>query len=197
MICDPETGNLRTVYDTIADNAANAGVVTGEQKHSPKNFNLKWVGSIVYRNGEVEETGLGGGVLGDPVKGIIWLVNRLSDYNQKIATPLQTLDKSKQGKLIDALESIIAEYDIKGIIIGNPINMDGTYGKSSQSAKDIAINISNKIDIPVSLWDERLSTVGAFNLSSELDINVSKREKDIDKFAAAFILQGALDFIQN
>ncbi len=121
----------------------------------------------------------------------------ISDYNQKVATPLQTLDKSKQGKLIDALESIIAEYDIKGIIIGNPINMDGTYGKSSQSAKDIAINISNKIDIPVSLWDERLSTVGAFNLSSELDINVSKREKDIDKFAAAFILQGALDFIQN
>ena len=120
----------------------------------------------------------------------------ISDYNQKIATPLQTLDKSKQVKLIDELETIITEYDIKGIIIGNPINMDGTYGKSSQSAKDIAINISNKIDIPVSLWDERLSTVGAFNLSSELDINVSKREKDIDKFAAAFILQGALDFIQ-
>ncbi len=121
----------------------------------------------------------------------------ISDYNQKIATPLQTLDKSKQDKLIDELENIITEYDIKGIIIGNPINLDGTYGKSSQSAKDIAINISNKIDIPVSLWDERLSTVGAFNLSSELDINVSKREKDIDKFAAAFILQGALDFIQN
>ena len=121
----------------------------------------------------------------------------ISDYNQKIATPLQTFDKSKQVKLIDELESIITENDIKGIIIGNPINMDGTYGKSSQSAKDIAINISNKIDIPVSLWDERLSTVGAFNLSSELDINVSKREKDIDKFAAAFILQGALDFIQN
>ena len=121
----------------------------------------------------------------------------ISDYNQKIATPLQTLDKSKQGKLIDELESIITENDIKGIIIGNPINMDGTYGKSSQSAKDTAINISNKIDIPVSLWDERISIVRAFNLSSELDINVSKREKDIDKFAAAFILQGALDFIQN
>jgi putative Holliday junction resolvase len=121
----------------------------------------------------------------------------ISDYNQKIATPLQTLDKSKQGKLIEELESIITENDIKGIIIGNPINMNGTYGKSSQSAKDIAINISNKIDIPVSLWDERLSTVGAFNLSSELDINVSKRERDIDKFAAAFILQGALDYLQN
>ena len=121
----------------------------------------------------------------------------ISDYNQKIATPLQTLEKSKQVKLIDELESIIEENDIKGIIVGNPINMNGTYGKSSQSAKDTAINISNKFNIPVSLWDERLSTVGAFNLSSELDINVSKREKDIDKFAAAFILQGALDFIQN
>ena len=121
----------------------------------------------------------------------------ISDYNQKIATPLQTLEKSKQVKFIDELESIIKENDIKGIIIGNPINMNGTYGKSSQSAKDTAINISNKFNIPVSLWDERLSTVGAFNLSSELDVNVSKREKDIDKFAAAFILQGALDFIQN
>ena len=121
----------------------------------------------------------------------------ISDYNQKIATPLQTFEKSKQVKLIDELESIIEENDIKGIIVGNPINMNGTYGKSSQSAKDTAINISNKFNIPVSLWDERLSTVGAFNLSSELDVNVSKREKDIDKFAAAFILQGALDFIQN
>ena len=121
----------------------------------------------------------------------------ISDYNQKIATPLHTLDKSKQVKFIEELQSIITENDIKGIIIGNPINMDGTYGKSSQSAKDIAINISNKIHIPVSLWDERLSTVGAFNLSSELDVNVSKRERDIDKFAAAFILQGALDYLQN
>ena len=121
----------------------------------------------------------------------------ISDYNQKIATPLQTLDKSKKGKFIDELKSIIIENDIKGIIIGNPLNMDGTYGKSSQSAKDTAINISNKFKIPVTLWDERLSTVGAFSLSSELDINVSKRERDIDKFAAAFILQGALDFIQN
>ena len=121
----------------------------------------------------------------------------ISDYNQKIATPLQTLEKSKQVKFIDELESIIKENDIKGIIIGNPINMNGTYGNSSQSAKDTATNISNKFNIPVSLWDERLSTVGAFNLSSELDVNVSKREKDIDKFAATFILQGALDFIQN
>ena len=121
----------------------------------------------------------------------------ISDGNQKIATPYKTLEKIKSSKLIEDIKSIIKENDVKGIIVGNPINMDGSYGKSSQSAKDIAINLGDKINIPVCLWDERLSTVGAFNLSSELDINVSKREKDIDKFAAAFILQGALDYLQN
>ena len=75
--------------------------------------------------------------------------------------------------------------------------MDGTEGKSSQSAKDVANNISKHINVPICLWDERLSTVGAFNISSQLDINVSKREKDIDKNAATFILQGALDYLNN
>ena len=121
----------------------------------------------------------------------------ISDENKIIATPYKTLEKIKSSKLIEDIKSIIKENDVKGIIVGNPINMDGSYGKSSQSAKDIAINLADKINIPVCLWDERLSTVGAFNLSSELDINVSKREKDIDKFAAAFILQGALDYLQN
>ena len=121
----------------------------------------------------------------------------ISDYNQKIATPLQTLDKSKQGKLIDELESIIAENDIKGIIIGNPINMDGSEGPSSQSIKDTCRIISKNLDLPISLWDERLSTVGAFNLSSQLDVNISKRVKNIDQNAATFILQGAIDYLNN
>tara|TARA_A100001011_G_scaffold87678_2_gene92093 strand:+ start:1668 stop:2474 length:807 start_codon:yes stop_codon:yes gene_type:complete len=81
---DPDTGTLRNVFDTISDNAANAGIVTGNKKHNPKDMDLKWVGALVHRNGDIEETGLGGGVLGDPIKGIIWLVNRLNDYNQKI-----------------------------------------------------------------------------------------------------------------
>ena len=121
----------------------------------------------------------------------------ISDYNQKIATPLQTLDKSKQGKLIDELESIITENDIKGIIIGNPINMDGSEGPSSQSIKDTCRIISENLDLPISLWDERLSTVGAFNLSSQLDVNISKRVKNIDQNAATFILQGAIDYLNN
>ena len=99
--------------------------------------------------------------------------------------------------LVDELRLIIDENNIKGIIVGNPLNMDGSSGRSAQSVKDTTENIEKNLDIPICLWDERLSTVGAFNLSSQLDINVSKREKKIDENAAAFILQGALDFLNN
>ena len=121
----------------------------------------------------------------------------ISDEYRKIATPYKTINKTTIDDLIKQLKEIISENNIKGIIIGNPINMDGTLGKSSQSVKDTANNLSKFIDIPICLWDERLSTVGAFNISSQLDINISKREKDIDKNAAAFILQGAIDFLNN
>ena len=121
----------------------------------------------------------------------------ISDENQKIATPFKTLQNNGLKNLISDLSVIIDENKIGGIIIGNPINMDGSFGKASQSVTDISKNISKSVNINVSLWDERLSTVGAFNLSSQLDINVSKREKIIDQNAAAFILQGALDFLNN
>ena len=121
----------------------------------------------------------------------------ICDENQKIATPFKTLKKDKLSNLINQLKGLLDENDIKGIIIGNPINMDGTYGKASQSAKSISENISKSINLPVCLWDERLSTVGAFNISSQLDINVSKREKKIDQNAATFILQGAIDYLNN
>jgi len=121
----------------------------------------------------------------------------ICDEKQKIATPLKTLNKNKLDDLIFELKSIIQENDVKGIIVGNPLNMDGSFGKSSQSAKDIAKNISKNINLPICMWDERLSTIGAFNLTSQLDVNVNKREKKIDENAAAFILQGAIDFINN
>ena len=121
----------------------------------------------------------------------------ICDEKQSIATPFKTLNKTNNSELINELKKIIEEYDIKGIIIGNPINMDGTLGRSSQSVNDVSNNIDKAIEIDVCLWDERLSTVGAFNLSSQLDINVSKREKNIDQNAAAFILQGAIDFLNN
>ena len=121
----------------------------------------------------------------------------ICDEKQLIATPFKTIKRSTAKEVINELRTIIEENDIKGIIIGNPLNMDGTSGSSTQSVKDTSKNIEKNINLPVCLWDERLSTVGAFNLSSQLDVNVSKREKKIDENAAAFILQGAIDFLNN
>ena len=121
----------------------------------------------------------------------------ICDEKQSIATPLKTLNKTNEENLINELKIIIEENNIKGIIIGFPLNMDGTSGRSAQSVHDVSNNLDQKLDIDVCLWDERLSTVGAFNLSSQLDINVTKREKNIDQNAAAFILQGAIDFLNN
>ena len=119
------------------------------------------------------------------------------DEHQSIATPYKTIIKTNNDKLISELKAIILENNIKGIIIGNPLNMDGSSGRSAQSVNDVATNISKSVDLPVCLWDERLSTVGAFNLSRDLNVNVSKRLKYIDQNAATFILQGALDYLNN
>ena len=121
----------------------------------------------------------------------------ICDERQSIATPLKTINKKNTNELVNELKVIIEENNIGGIIVGNPVNMDGSLGRSAQSVNDVASNISQSIDLPVILWDERLSTVGAFNLSSLLDVNVSKRVKTIDQNAAAFILQGAIDFLNN
>ena len=121
----------------------------------------------------------------------------ICDEKQLIATPYKTIHKSKNNELIEELKNIIQENDIKAIIIGYPLNMDGSLGSSAQSVNDVSKNIDKEIDVDVCLWDERLSTVGAFNLSSQLNVNVSKREKNIDQNAAAFILQGAIDYLNN
>ena len=121
----------------------------------------------------------------------------ICDEKQLIATPFKTLNRTTAKEVINELKIIIEENNIQGIIIGNPLNMDGSSGSSAQSVKDTSDNIEKNINLPICLWDERLSTVGAFNLSSQLDVNVSKREKKIDENAAAFILQGALDFLNN
>ena len=121
----------------------------------------------------------------------------ICDEKQLLATPYKTIHKSKNNELIEELKNIIQENDIKAIIIGYPLNMDGSLGSSAQSVNDVSKNIDKEIDVDVCLWDERLSTVGAFNLSSQLDVNVSKREKNIDQNAAAFILQGAIDYLNN
>ena len=119
----------------------------------------------------------------------------ICDENRKIATPYETIQYTNINNLIYKLKEIILENSIKGIIIGLPLNMDGSEGTSAQSVKDKVNLISNDLGIPTVFWDERLSTVGSFNLSSQLDVNVTKRVKNIDQNSASFILQGALDYL--
>ena len=121
----------------------------------------------------------------------------ISDENKVVATPYKVLLKDNYETFLKDIVKIIHENSIKGIIIGNPINMDGTASKSSQSAKDLAINLSKNISEPITLWDERLSSDGAFNLTRNLNTNTSKKVQKLDENAAAFILQGALDYLKK
>ena len=81
---DPDTGKTRNICDTISDNAANGGIVMGDMKLDPREVDMRWIGAIASCNGEVEETGLGAGVLNDPALGIAWLANRLAQYGDSI-----------------------------------------------------------------------------------------------------------------
>ena len=118
----------------------------------------------------------------------------ISDENKIVATPYTTIIKENYRDLVDQIKKIVKEYDIDGIVIGNPINMDGTEGPYSQSAKDLAKNLSKDITENITLWDERLSSQGAFNLSNDLAINSTKKVNKLDENSAQFILQGVLDY---
>ena len=131
----------------------------------------------------------------DPGKNRIGLA--ISDENKLVSTPLKTIIKKNNSNFIREINEIIAENNIRGVVVGNPINMDGSKGPSAQSANDFANYLSNNISVPVTMWDERLSTEAAFNLSSNLDINISKKLEKLDQNAASFILQGAIDYIKR
>ena len=131
----------------------------------------------------------------DPGKKNIGLA--ICDENAAVATPLTTIKKHKFESLLKEISKIVDENEIKGIVIGKPINMDGSQGKSAQSALDFAKNISKNISIPIALWDERLSSQAAFKLTKELNTNVSDKIKNLDKNSAAFILQGAIDYFTS
>jgi len=119
----------------------------------------------------------------------------ISDENKIIATPYTTIIKNKYSDFLKEIIKVVEENHVEGIVIGNPINMDGSSSQSSQSAKDLAINLSKDITENVTLWDERLSTQGAFNLSNDLASNTSKKISKLDENSAQFILQGALDYL--
>ena len=131
----------------------------------------------------------------DPGKKRIGLA--ISDEDKLVSTPLKTILKKKNFDFIKEIKEIIEENNIKGIIVGNPLNMDGSKGSSSQSSNDFARNLSNNISIPVTMWDERLSSEGAFKLSANIGVNTSKKIKKLDQNAASFILQGALDYLKR
>jgi putative holliday junction resolvase len=119
----------------------------------------------------------------------------ISDENKIIATAYTTLIKNKYSEFVKEIKNIVDENQIKGIVIGNPINMDGSPSQSSQSAKDLAINLSKDVTENITLWDERLSSQGAFNLSNKIASNTSSAVKKLDENSAQFILQGALDYL--
>ena len=121
----------------------------------------------------------------------------ICDDKRKIASPYKTIEYKNMDYLVNELKNIIKDNNIFAVIIGNPINMDGSFGKSAQSINDKAKVIEKELDLIIAMWDERLSTSGAFNISSNLDINFSKKKKNIDEKAAAFILQGAIDYLNN
>lgn len=117
----------------------------------------------------------------------------ISDLRHSIATPNQTILRKKLSKDIEQLKTIIETNKIGGLIIGNPINMDGSEGRRSQSIRTFTINISKVFSIPMLLWDERMSTMAVERVMLEADMSRKRRAELVDKLAASYILQGYLD----
>ena len=117
----------------------------------------------------------------------------LSDTLQQVATPLVTIKRTKFGKDADALLEIFTEHAIAGIVLGLPVNMDGSAGPRVQSTRAFARNLAKLTDIPIVFWDERLSTAAVERMLIDADTTRARRAKLVDKLAAAYILQGALD----
>ncbi len=123
----------------------------------------------------------------------------VSDPAFRVASPITTIIRKKFTIDIIELKNVIHDYNIGAMILGFPLNMDGTKSKRCQSTKQFALNLSyNGIDIPMAFFDERLSTVAVEKiLINEADMSREKRNKSVDKMASSFILQGALEYLQN
>lgn len=116
----------------------------------------------------------------------------LSDITLTIATPLETINRTKFAKDVARIREIVEKHNVGGFIIGWPVNMDGSEGPRCQSTMAFAANLAAAIDLPQTLWDERLSTSAVERVLLEADTSRAKRKLVIDKMAAAYILQGAL-----
>jgi putative Holliday junction resolvase len=121
----------------------------------------------------------------------------ISDLGRRIASPLVLINRVKFTQDAEALAKIIAERKVAAIVIGLPLNMDGSEGPRAQATRAFVRNLLPKIEIPVAFWDERLSTVAVTRTLLEADTSRKRRGELVDKMAAAFILQGALDRLQK
>ncbi|MFC3303721.1 Holliday junction resolvase RuvX [Parvularcula lutaonensis] len=121
----------------------------------------------------------------------------VSDPAQTLATPLQTIKRTKFTNDVNTLLEWAGERNITGFVLGLPRNMDGTEGPKAQSVKTFGRNLARHTDLPIALWDERLSTAAAERELIGLDVSRAKRAAVIDSHAASFILQGALDRLQS
>ncbi|MBM3518178.1 MAG: Holliday junction resolvase RuvX [Alphaproteobacteria bacterium] len=120
----------------------------------------------------------------------------LSDTTLTVATPLRTLRRSKLARDIAALRAVLAETAAGGLILGLPLNMDGSEGPRCQSVRQFAADLDRALDLPLAFWDERLSTAAVTRfLIEEADASRRRRKALVDKLAAAYILQSALDAI--
>ncbi len=118
----------------------------------------------------------------------------LSDARQLIASPLSTIARRKFTQDAAILEALIAKHDVGGLVIGLPVEMDGTEGPRAQAARSFAAELLKRGDLPIAFWDERLSTAAVQRmLTSEADLSRKRRAELVDKAAAAYILQGALE----
>ena len=121
----------------------------------------------------------------------------LSDVMRMIATPLVTLERTKFSADAQALISLIEKNNVTGLVIGLPLNMNGTEGPSAQSARAFARNFEGKRPMPVLFWDERLSTTAVTRTLLDADMSRARRKDVVDKMAASFILQGVLDAMRR
>jgi putative Holliday junction resolvase len=117
----------------------------------------------------------------------------VSDVERRIASPLKTLKRAAFRKDADALVAVFAEFAIAGVVIGLPLDLEGRDGPRTQSTRAFARNLMTRTDLPIAFWDERFSTAVVLRSLIENDVSRARRAEVVDKMAAAYILQGALD----
>ena len=119
----------------------------------------------------------------------------LSELSRIVASPAEHLKRGKFADLAAHLEKLIKAELVGGLVVGLPLNMDGSQGPSAQSARQFAANLADRLALPVALWDERLSTAAVERAMIDADLSRRRRGQLVDKLAAAYILQGALDYL--